>query len=105
MAALLAHARVTLTNDTGTSHLAAAVGARSVVVFSGSDPRRWAPLDRRRHRALGDVESEDGAMGRDRCLRDGCRRVADPALMDVPVAQVVAECDALLSPDPSPRAG
>jgi ADP-heptose:LPS heptosyltransferase len=52
MAALLRGARVTIVNDTGTSHLAAAVGAPSVVLFMVTDPARWAPLDRARHRAL-----------------------------------------------------
>ncbi len=52
LAALVRDARLTVTNDTGTSHVAAAVGARSVVVFRASDPARWAPLDTTRHVAL-----------------------------------------------------
>jgi ADP-heptose:LPS heptosyltransferase len=105
LAALLAHATVTVTNDTGTSHLAAALGAPSVVIFTASDPRRWAPLDRARHVPLGDPGSEDGAAPFLRCLRDGCRRLGDAALTEVPVAGVVAACDALLSSPSSARAG
>ncbi len=52
LAAMLARASLLLGNDSGPSHLAAAVGAPSVVVFGPTDPRRWAPLDARAHRAL-----------------------------------------------------
>jgi len=52
LAALLRDARLVVCNDTGVSHLAAAVGTRSVVVASGSDVRRWAPEDAARHRVL-----------------------------------------------------
>lgn len=54
LAALVAHARLVVCNDTGLSHVAAAMRTRSVVVASGSDTRRWAPLDRDRHRVLAD---------------------------------------------------
>jgi ADP-heptose:LPS heptosyltransferase len=69
LALLLASAAVTVTNDTGTSHLAAAMRAPSVVIFSASDAVRWAPLDRALHRPLTDATS----------------------------AAVVAECDSLLA--------
>lgn len=49
-AALLRDARLVVCNDTGTSHVTAAVGTPSVVLYSGSAPDRWAPLDALRHR-------------------------------------------------------
>jgi len=52
LAALVARCRLVVCNDTGISHVCAAVGARSVVVASGSDVRRWAPLDHARHVVL-----------------------------------------------------
>lgn len=54
LAALVAHARLVVCNDTGLSHVAAAMHTRSVVVASGSDTRRWAPLDHDRHHVLAD---------------------------------------------------
>lgn len=52
LAALIAGARLIVSNDTGISHVAVGVGTPSVIVCSGADPVRWAPLDGRRHRVF-----------------------------------------------------
>ncbi|OZI43768.1 LPS biosynthesis glycosyltransferase [Bordetella genomosp. 5] len=52
LAALVRRSRLLVCNDTGISHVAAAVGARSVVIASGSDVRRWAPRDTERNPVL-----------------------------------------------------
>lgn len=106
LAALLTRARLVVTNDTGVSHLAAAVHAPSVVVFSASDPRRWAPLDGSLHRAAGagvpDVEPCPSCQGElPRCLGDGCnlatRRAGRRAASYPAVAEAVAAVEAALA--------
>jgi ADP-heptose:LPS heptosyltransferase len=52
LAALIAQARLVVSNDTGISHVAAAVATPSVIVSCGADTERWAPLDHERHQVL-----------------------------------------------------
>ena len=50
--ALAGRARVVVCNDTGVSHVADALGVPSVVLFTTSEPERWAPADGDSHRVV-----------------------------------------------------
>jgi len=89
LAALVAHARLVVCNDTGLSHVAAAMHTRSVVIASGSDTRRWAPLDRDRHRLLADWPACRPCMFRE------CP-YGHPCALNVGVAPVAGEARAQL---------
>lgn len=49
LAALIAGFDLYVTNDTGPSHIATALGVPSVTIFGPADVQRWAPLDRSRN--------------------------------------------------------
>jgi ADP-heptose:LPS heptosyltransferase len=75
LAALMEAARLQIANDTGVSHLAAAVRLPSVVI-SFSDPARWAPMDRRLHRPLIDPTPDAVLRQADDLLRTEARHAA-----------------------------
>lgn len=83
-AALLRQIDLLLTNDTGASHLAAAMRTPSVVIFGPTRPEQFAPLDRQLHRVV-DARAIIG-------------RAVDPltALQHLPPAPVLAACGAML---------
>ena len=84
LAAVIARARLLVCNDTGVSHIAAATRTPSVVVACGSDPKRWAPLDRGLHRVLAhEVACRP-------CAHRECP-IGHPCALGVSVAQVLHE--------------
>ena len=92
LAALVAQARLMVCNDNGISHIAAAVATPSVVICSGADPIRWAPLDRRRHHLLhADISCRP-------CAYQICP-IGHPCAESIGTEQVLAEAIELLRKD------
>jgi ADP-heptose:LPS heptosyltransferase len=90
LAAVIAKAKLLVCNDTGVSHIAAATGTPSVVVACGSDPKRWAPLDRELHRVL----SHEVACRP--CAYKECP-IGHPCALGVSASQVVNETRKVLA--------
>ena len=89
LGALVSDAALVACNDTGMSHVAVAFGTPSIVVSSGSDVSRWAPLDRARHRVLWhDVACRP-------CMHVTCPTRHECAA-GVGVADAIAQADRLL---------
>jgi ADP-heptose:LPS heptosyltransferase len=89
LAALIAQARLVVSNDTGISHVAAAVATPSVIVSCGSDVQRWAPLDSRLHRVVSvDVECRP-------CMHQTCP-IGHPCARQVTAETVAALAARLL---------
>lgn len=88
LAALIAHARLLVSGDTGAAHLATAFHTPSVVLFGPMPPARWGPPpDRVVHRVLWRPNT-------------GPERVVagpDPALLAVTAADVLAEVDTMIA--------
>ncbi len=90
LGALVARARLVVCNDTSLSHIAAAMRTPSVVIACGSDPRRWAPLDRELHRVLHhDIECRP-------CMNAECP-IGHPCALEVPAGAVIQEASRMLA--------
>lgn len=59
LAALLKKSYLLVANDTGVSHLAAALKVPSVTVFTSHDPNIWAPHNKKLHRSVSPQDAYD----------------------------------------------
>jgi ADP-heptose:LPS heptosyltransferase len=86
LAALVAHARLVVSGDTGIAHLATAYRTPSVVLFGPQPPRRWGPpADRPYHRAIWHgTRAEPG---------DAPGPGVHPALLKITAGEVLAEAE------------
>lgn len=93
-AALLADARLHVGTDTGTTHLAGAVGTRVVVLFSHRAPvAQWAPLGA----GHGVVDHPVPCAG---CLAVTCPVAGHPCMTGISVDEVWAEVELALAGPP-----
>ena len=84
LGAVVARARLVVCNDTGISHIAAATSTPSVVIACGSDPRRWAPLNRELHRVLA------AQVPCRPCVHRTCP-IGHPCALEVSAREVIAQ--------------
>ena len=88
--ALLAGSCFFLGNDTGPTHIAAALGKKSVVIFGASDSRVWSPW-RVEHRIV------ENAFPCQQCPQGRCESLGtSECILHVTVEQVREACEALL---------
>lgn len=81
--ALVAHARLVVSGDTGVAHVASVYGTPSVVLFGPVAPALWGPPADRRHQVLWHGDGTGDPHG------DG----TDPALLRISVPEVMRACE------------
>jgi ADP-heptose:LPS heptosyltransferase len=79
LAALVAHARLVVSGDTGVAHLATAYRRPSVTLFGPVHPRHWGPPDDPRHQVVAHGSGQGDPHGDD----------LDPALSRITVDEVL----------------
>jgi ADP-heptose:LPS heptosyltransferase len=85
--AVIGHARLLVSGDTGVAHVAAAYGIPTVTLFGPVSPLRWGPPNRPRHQVLWHGDDTGDPHG----------DTVDPALMSIGVGEVVAAAHAALT--------
>jgi ADP-heptose:LPS heptosyltransferase len=89
LGALLSGARLLVSNDTGVSHMAAALRVPSVIIVSGSDHKRWAPHNHQLHRTV--FHPIDCRP----CVHIACP-IGHPCALSVTVEEILAEAKKIL---------
>ncbi len=90
LGAAIEGARLLVCNDTGVSHIAAALGVPSVVISCGSEVARWSPADPLRHRVLWSAPPCRPCMGSE------CSQPVHRCAQDISVEQVLATAEEAL---------
>lgn len=62
LACIIGKSSMLVSNDTGVSHIAAAVRTPSIVICLTSDPRRWSPLNEKIHKTVLPHEAADASV-------------------------------------------
>lgn len=90
LGAAIEGARLLVCNDTGVSHIAAALSVPSVVISCGSDVARWSPANPLRHRVLW------SAPPCRPCMAHACTQPTHLCAQDIRVEQVLSACQEAL---------
>jgi predicted lipopolysaccharide heptosyltransferase III len=91
VAALAAHSQIFVGNDSGIAHIAAAVGAPSVVIFGSSNVAHWRPWNKAAEVVVEEMPCQP-------CHGYFCEKFPQPeCILRVPVERVVTAIDKLLA--------
>ena len=97
LVALLAGSSLFIGNDTGPTHIAAALGRKSVVIFGASDSKVWSPW-KTEHRLV------ENPFPCKQCPRGKCASLrASECILTISVDKVRDACKALLQESQEPR--
>lgn len=89
----LAAADLTVSNDSGLMHVAAALGKPTIGIFGPTSPHHWAPLN-----PLAAVIETPNALSCRPCHKPVCRPGHHLCMRDIAVAQVAAAARAAIGP-------
>ena len=95
----LAASSVAVTNDSGLSHVSAAIGTPTISIFGPTDPRLWAPLN-----PLAAAIETVTHVPCQPCHKPTCRMLHHRCMRDIPPSQVLDAVARALERRPQPAA-